>query len=97
MPAIKPVTIHHVMARLRSVAWNANVVVSTIATARKFVGTSVRIVATYIAVNGQTAARASAIMAARCFRVHANTTHAISAHVIVSKTAWTTRTAVLLP
>src|ERR1044072_9173635 len=45
-PAMRPVTIHHVIARFRVVALNAKVAVSTVATARKFVGTSVRIVAT---------------------------------------------------
>jgi hypothetical protein len=46
VPAIRPVTIHQVIARFRVVALNANVAVSTIATARKIVATSVRIVAT---------------------------------------------------
>src|SRR5215213_563793 len=45
-PAIRPVTIHHMSAFFRTAALNANVAVSTIATARKLVGTSVRIVAT---------------------------------------------------
>jgi hypothetical protein len=45
-PAIRPVATHHMNAFFRPVALNANIAVSTIATARKFVATSVRIVAT---------------------------------------------------
>src|ERR1700741_2761004 len=45
-PASKPVTIHQMKARLRVADLKATVAVSTIATARKFVGTAVRIVAT---------------------------------------------------